>query len=154
MMVVLKYDTSSFGCMKLFQQITRAVPLGCIDLDEAIVFFTDKTKVGMAVGKQGANIKILRERFKKQVFIISNATDPLELSKNFFYQPKVDVSYADHEHNIIQIKFENQKDRRNFLANDRLQLKVLKSIISKQAPNIKNIIVPIIANSLSQQVDN
>lgn len=68
----------------LFESITGVMPKDFSELDEMIVFIIDPDKMGKAIGKKGANIAKLKAKFKKKVFVVSDADTPENFIRNFF----------------------------------------------------------------------
>lgn len=73
-----------FSFFSLFESITSVMPKDFSELDEMIVFIVDRDNMGKAIGKKGANIAKLKAKFKKKVFVVSDADTPENFIRNFF----------------------------------------------------------------------
>jgi N utilization substance protein A len=75
----------------LFESITGTVANDCIidDKRERIILVVKPGKTGLAVGKHGSRIKMMRRMVKKNIEVIEYADDPVEFIKNSFAPARV-----------------------------------------------------------------
>ncbi len=77
----------------MFQEFTGAVAYRCIreDTDNKLYFLVNPSDLGKAIGKKGANVKMLSKLFKKKIEIIAYSPELSleEVVKNLF--PGVNV---------------------------------------------------------------
>jgi len=78
-------------CIALFESITGAIANDCV-IDEKrdrVIIIVKPGNAGLAIGKHGARIKILRDMIKKDVEIVEYAENPAEFIKNSFTPARV-----------------------------------------------------------------
>lgn len=78
-------------CIALFESITGAVANDCV-LDEKrdrVIIVVKPGNAGLAIGKHGARIKILRDMIKKDVEIVEYAENPVDFIKNSFTPARI-----------------------------------------------------------------
>lgn len=75
----------------LFESITGVTPMDVvIDGDYSrIIFVVQKNQAALAVGRGGANVKMLKQIIGKDVEIVETGDTPEELIKNSLYPAKV-----------------------------------------------------------------
>ncbi len=75
----------------LFESITGVTPIDVVIDNEysRIIFMVQKNQAALAVGKGGANVKMLRNIVGKDVEIVETGESPEELIKNSLYPAKV-----------------------------------------------------------------
>ena len=78
-------------CIALFENVTRAVVTDCIidkEKDRMIVV-VKPGNAGLAIGKHGVRIKMLKNLFKTEVEIVEYADNPVDFVKNSFIPARV-----------------------------------------------------------------
>lgn len=87
----------------LFEDITRTQALDCLDKGDLLVFIVHRRQVGMAVGKQGENVRRLRDMLKRSVEVVGFSRSLESFLRSIFHNYKVrdvtiesrgDVNYA------------------------------------------------------------
>jgi NusA family KH domain protein, archaeal len=75
----------------LFESITGVTPIDVVIDNEysRIIFVVQKNQAALAVGKGGANVKMLRNIVGKDVEIVEAGESPEELIKNSLYPARV-----------------------------------------------------------------
>jgi N utilization substance protein A len=70
--------------ISLFESVTGATVKDCIidDKSDRIIFLIKAGDLGLAIGKHGSHINLLRNMTKKNVEVIEHAEDPAALIKN------------------------------------------------------------------------
>ena len=99
--ITLTDDTMRF--ITLFENVTRAQALDCLDKGELLIFVVPKKQVGLAVGKQGENIRKLKDMMKKNIEVVGFSRDLEAFLRSIFHnyrvknvtiQEKGEVTYA------------------------------------------------------------
>ena len=78
-------------CIALFESVTGAIANDCV-IDEKrdrVIIIVKPGNAGLAIGKHGARIKILRNMIKKDVEIVEYAENPVEFIKNSFTPARI-----------------------------------------------------------------
>lgn len=78
-------------CIALFESVTGAVANDCVfdQKRDRIIIVVKPGNAGLAIGKHGARIKMLREMIKKDVEIVEYAENPVDFIKNSFTPARV-----------------------------------------------------------------
>ena len=68
----------------LFESITGATSKDCLidDKNDRIIFVAKEGEMGLAIGKAGKNINMLRNMTGRQIEVVENAETPEQLIKN------------------------------------------------------------------------
>jgi len=77
--------------MSLFEQVTGITPKDCISDHQfnRLIFVVEKGMAGLAVGKNGSKVRMLREMFKRDVEVVEDGESIEELTKNSLYPARV-----------------------------------------------------------------
>jgi N utilization substance protein A len=80
----IRFTSREMRYIALFESITGATIKDCIIDDELnrIIFVVKKGEVGMAIGKQGKNIRLLEKMTGKRHEIIEHSENPAQFIKN------------------------------------------------------------------------
>jgi len=86
--IVLTEDTLMY--ISLFESITKANVIDCMDTDEKLVFVVEAGQGNIAVGKKGENVIRLKDRTGKNIQVVEFSDDPEQFVKNVFhiYEPQ------------------------------------------------------------------
>jgi N utilization substance protein A len=82
---MIKLTTEEIRYIGLFEQITKVRAKDCVtdEISNSLVtFVVDEDKMGLAIGREGRNMKILKKIIKKDVNLVAFSEDPLQLAKN------------------------------------------------------------------------
>lgn len=66
----VKLETETIRVMALFEKVTRVPAKDCIVAEDAVYFLVNPSKVGLAVGKDGAQAKDMSRLLKKPVKVL------------------------------------------------------------------------------------
>ncbi|MBL7160389.1 MAG: NusA-like transcription termination signal-binding factor [Candidatus Aenigmarchaeota archaeon] len=89
----VKLSTQNIRTIAMFEKVTKVNAKDCIITDNALYFLVDMEKAGMAIGKNGANIKELRRISGKHVKIFPYSPNLEEFIKNIIPNIKsVDIT--------------------------------------------------------------
>lgn len=80
----IKLTTEGLRYLSLFESLTGAMARDCIIEDDRIMFVVKPGDMGMAIGKNGANIDRVRKTLDKQVEVIEFNEDAKKFIKNLF----------------------------------------------------------------------
>lgn len=86
--IVLTEDTLMY--ISLFETITKANVVDCMDADDKLVFVVEKGQGNIAVGKKGEHVIRLKDRTGKNIQVVEFSEDPEQFVKNVFhiYEPQ------------------------------------------------------------------
>ena len=80
----IKLTGEEMRYIALFESITRATALDCIidDKNDRIIFVAKQGDMGLAIGKGGKNVGLLRKLLGKPVEVVEYSDSPDQLVKN------------------------------------------------------------------------
>ncbi len=80
----IKLSTDQIRLMSLFQKITKATARDCIEDEkmDRLIFVVNEGKMGLAIGKNGVNIKSLQNTMKRNVELVEYSNTPEKFLKN------------------------------------------------------------------------
>lgn len=129
-MTELKLSGDIIQYMGLFIDITKAKVKDCIEREDKIIFVVERGELGKAIGKNGINIKTLKEVLKKDIDIIEFSDNIVQFIRNIFHNYNVEnvelgkQGIKDH----INVKIE-QKDKGRAIGKEGRNLKIARDII-------------------------
>lgn len=74
---MVTFSMETIGYINLFEKATNARVKDCLIEEGKLIFIVDQGEIGKAVGKNGANVKYLQEKLKKQIKVIEFNNDPV-----------------------------------------------------------------------------
>jgi N utilization substance protein A len=80
--MTVKLGTESIRTIALFERVTKTHARDCLITDSCIYFLVDPEKVGLAIGKNGNNIKEVKKLIGKSVKVFGYSNDPVALINN------------------------------------------------------------------------
>jgi N utilization substance protein A len=82
----IKLTTDELRLMSLFQSITKVTARDCLDDQkyDRIIFVVNEGKMGLAIGKNGSNIKSLSNVLKRNIELVEYFDDPSKFLKHVF----------------------------------------------------------------------
>ena len=78
----IKLNNESIRYITLFESMTSALVKDCIISEAKLMFIVDEGQAGVAIGKNGLNIKNLENVLKKKIEIVEFSNDPLKFLQN------------------------------------------------------------------------
>ena len=80
----IKLTMDQMRKISLFQKITKVTPRDCIDDEkqDRLIFVVNEGKMGLAIGKNGSNIKSLQNLLKRNIELVEYYNDPIKFLKN------------------------------------------------------------------------
>ena len=80
----IKLTMDQMRKISLFQKITKVTPRDCIDdeIQDRLIFVVNEGKMGLAIGKNGSNIKSLQNLLKRNIELVEYYNDPIKFLKN------------------------------------------------------------------------
>jgi N utilization substance protein A len=91
----VKIDEESIKLITLFNTLTGAVVKDCIVIPgekgarDKVIFLVKKEDVGKAIGRNGENVKVLKDKLQKTIDIIGFSEDLKEFIQNILNTSKV-----------------------------------------------------------------
>lgn len=136
----LKLNTGDLELIRLFENITGARVRDCIQKDDRHCYLVEEGQMGLAIGKNGANIKKVKEACKTEVIVIEHSPNEEELIKNIFHPVKIKkIQKTSDEDGKTRIKITvNKRDRGKVIGAGGYKIKLAREIGSRHQ-NIRDI---------------
>ena len=77
----VKLGTDSIRTIAAFEKMTKVHARDCLIMDDSIYFLVDPARIGVAIGKNGSNIKEVSRAFGKTVRLFAYHDSPQEMIK-------------------------------------------------------------------------
>ncbi len=87
--MIVKLNTATIHHITLFEDITKAKVKDCIEQEEKIIFVVNEGELGLAIGKESKNLKLLKSILNKNIDVIEYSDDAVQFIKNIFHNYKV-----------------------------------------------------------------
>ena len=80
----IKLTMDQLRLISLFQKITKVTPRDCIDdvKQNRLIFVVNEGKMGLAIGRNGSNIKSLQNLLKRNIELVEYFDEPIKFLKN------------------------------------------------------------------------
>ncbi|MCX8195764.1 MAG: NusA-like transcription termination signal-binding factor [Acidilobaceae archaeon] len=120
--------------MSIFSEVTGATPIRCIVEEESgkLLFLVNKGELGKAVGRNGANIRVLGELFKRSVEVFEYSDNVEEMVRNLFPAVRIlEVSVSERgEEKLISVRV-REEDKGRAIGRNGRNVKRASLVLSK-----------------------
>jgi len=120
--------------INLFESVTGVIPQDMAQVEGGIVFLVAPQSLGKAIGKKGANIQKLKQKFNNMnILISSDADSPEEFLKKFFNNIEI-LSYELREAPGQKVIFITIPDSQRGIAIGRagMRIKAAKTFLKRK----------------------
>ncbi len=127
----IKYDISLMQYMAVFEQVTGASPKDCfVDTHLTLLtFVVQPGQIGKAVGKAGAMVHLLEQKFKRRIRIIEYHPEKLEFIKNMIMPLRIDAIRE--EEAIVYLESRDMKTKGLLIGRNAQNLRNLESNVRR-----------------------
>ncbi|MBU2559300.1 NusA-like transcription termination signal-binding factor [archaeon] len=123
-----------------FEDTTGASVKDCIKNSDEIIFVVKKGDMGLAIGKNGANINRAREKLGKKIEVIEHSDDPVEFVKRLFHSLRVeDGQMAGENDKVIRVSID-ERDKKMAIGLKGKKLSKVK-MLAKRFHGIEDVII-------------
>ncbi len=130
MIMRIKLDMDTIRYINLFESITGVMVKDCIVNEEKnkITFIVNEGQIGIAIGKNGMNVKKVQQALNKQVELLEFSKDPARFISNIFRPVKVKEVKIEENNGkkVAYVSLENDR-----IGMIRSKMKVVKNLIPK-----------------------
>jgi len=124
----IKLNTESIRFITLFESMTGALVKDCIVSDGKLLFIVREGQAGIAIGRNGANIKNLEKVLKRKIEIIEFSKEPIKFLQNIMRPLDVKNAYISERSDGKKILYFSSSRRNPLLLS---KLKKAKFLLSK-----------------------
>ncbi len=108
----IKFTEKTLRYLSLFEDVTGAKVIDCIDIPEKVIFLVKKGEIEKAIGKGGKNVTSVSSKIGRNVHVIEHCEDPEQLLNNIFYSYGVQnigiIEKNGVQHGTVEVKPENK----------------------------------------------
>ncbi|MEF8831944.1 MAG: NusA-like transcription termination signal-binding factor [Candidatus Thermoplasmatota archaeon] len=108
----ITFNEKTLRYISVFEKITDAEVVDCIDIPEKVIFIVEQGSIQKAIGKGGKNVTKISDAIDRNVHVIEYSEDAEELLENIFYSYDVkDVEIEDKNgvrHGTVEVAQENK----------------------------------------------
>lgn len=121
-------DAAVMSYISLFESLTGAKVKDCIS-DGELTIIVERGNMGLAIGRNGSNLKRAESALKKKINLIEFSEDVVQFTRNVIYPIRmVEIEKQDR---LINIKGRDKKTKGLLIGRDRANLKRTLSIIRR-----------------------
>ena len=125
----MKYTSQIINYINLFEDLTRTKVKDCFLNDERIVFIINNGEISRAIGKNGSNVRRIRNLIKKNIKLVEFNDDVVKFVKNYIYPIEAkDVILVDSK---ISIKVNDIKSKALLMGRNSKNLLELKEVLNR-----------------------
>jgi len=122
----VKLSTENIRAIALFEKVTNVSPKDCIIMNNSIYFLVKSDSVGMAIGKNGDNIKHLRRISGKNIKIFPYSDNIGEFLKNVI--PGLKTIDNDGESVIVSV---NKQDKITVIGKNGDNINAIRELLKR-----------------------
>jgi NusA-like KH domain protein len=132
-----KLDQDTISLINLFESKTRARVKKFFEFNEMLVFIVNEGDGSKAVGKRGANVKLLNNLLRKKIKIVEFSSNPVKFIKGFIY-PIVaeDITI---EEKVVSIKAGSIREKGILIGRESKNLNKLKELVKIYYSEVEDI---------------
>lgn len=137
--MTLKINNETFRYLSVFSTLTGVSAVDCFEQDEEVVYVVEAGKIGIAVGKNGSNIKKVENLLKRKIRLVENSQDIVRFVRNAIYPMKPENVYVATKADgskIIKLQVDSRV-KKNLMRNSKKLFKLLETLISRHFPSYR-----------------
>jgi N utilization substance protein A len=124
----IKFNTDSMAYIALFESSTGAHVKDCLVEEGKLVFVVEEGHAGLAIGKNGINVKKLQNATTRQIEILEFSKDPVKFVANIFRPLNIKGGYVSERSDGMKVLHVIAPKNR-MLA--KVKIKKVKSLVPK-----------------------
>ena len=141
----IKLTGDEMRYIALFENVTGAVATDCIldDKRDRVIMIVKPGNAGLAIGKHGQRIKMLRNMVKRDVEIVEYADNPVDFIKNSFAPARIKEVRITERLNNKKVAVVTVEDQDRGVAIGREGKTVERTrLLAKRYFQIDNVVIP------------
>lgn len=129
--MALTFNTESIRLITLFENLTNTIVKDCVidDSNNMVYFLIEEGKIGMAIGKDGGNVKNVENLIKKKIKIFEFSEDLNDFIKKLIPQA-TEVRIKNEERIMVEVRVD-KKDKAVVVGRDRRNLKLYRELLER-----------------------
>ncbi len=125
-------DNNTINLITFFENFTGVTVKDCIVDEETntVYFLVEEGKIGLAIGKNGFNVKNVEKVLNKKVKLIEFSSDVCKFIKNLIPKANEITIKNGQEKRIVEIKV-GKNEKPSVIGRDKRKLKIMKEILRR-----------------------
>ncbi len=129
----IKFDSEIIKIISLFEAVTRSKVKDCIVDPEKILFIVEENEISKAIGKKGANVRLVESKLKRKIKIVEFNSNVVTFIKNLIMPLKVDEIKED-EQGLIILKSSDSKVKGLIIGRNAKNLRAYEGVVKRYFP--------------------
>lgn len=131
-MTRIRLGSEEIKYITIFESITGANVKDCVQTEGTMGFLVDEGYMGLAIGRSGKTIDLVRKKIGKNVMVMEFSDDTAKFVKNLFQPVKVrQVIIHDKGNDRVAMIEVSKKDRMKALGHNGRRIKIAKEMINR-----------------------
>ncbi len=128
----IRLDSDDIKYITMFETLTGASITDCVQEDSVMGFLVKKGDMGLAIGKNGANIERVRKAMGKSIIVMESSENLEDFVKNVFRPVKIKKSRTQktEQGNTLVIEID-KKDRKWVIGSEGNRIKIAKKLAKR-----------------------
>lgn len=137
----MTFDTETIRLITLFENMTHAPVKDCLvdDSTNTVYFVVEEGKIGVAIGKNGSNVKHAEQIIGKTIKLFEFSNDIVSFAKKIIPQATAIKVRNEDGRVTIEVRVE-KKNRPIVIGREGRNLKVYKELF-KRSHNVDNVMI-------------
>lgn len=137
----MTFDTETIRLITLFENMTHAPVKDCLvdDSTNTVYFVVEEGKIGIAIGKNGSNVKHAEQIIGKTIKLFEFSNDIVSFAKKIIPQATAIKVRNEDGRVTIEVRVE-KKNRPIVIGREGRNLKVYKELF-KRSHNVDNVMI-------------
>lgn len=133
----MKIDSTAMAYLTELSNQTGILATQCFDMENTVAFLVKPEDVSRAIGKQGAHVKILSQKFRKKVEIYEDSPELEIFLSKALRGAKIRSIDIEENNGEKTLNFSVDSETKSNLLNNSQKIRTLKEILNKKY-GIKN----------------
>jgi len=137
----IRITSEEIRVLNIFELLTGVAAKDCVVEPDAVGFLIDRRDMGGAIGKNGENINRVKDKIRKEIFLVQYTPEATKFIQNLFYPVFVkNVKISDGTNGKIAIVEVRRKDYKKAIGNNGRRIKIAK-ILAYRNLGISDILI-------------
>ncbi|MBW2994975.1 NusA-like transcription termination signal-binding factor [Candidatus Woesearchaeota archaeon] len=125
----LTFDKSTIALMSSFSSVTKSNVKDVVEEGDLLIFIVEPGQLFRAIGKKGANVKLLSKKLKKRIKIVEFNPEIKVFVRNFVYP--LEVKDITQNEKIILVEGGDVKTKGLLIGRNAQNLRLLEKVVKR-----------------------
>lgn len=134
-MTEVTFDEQTIRYVALFQELTNAAVVDCVETPDRIIFVVKEGQIGRAIGKGGDHIERMRRKLNRDVHVVEFAEEPERFIANVFRNYDVKKVEIEDRHGVAHATVTVEATKKGkAIGRDGQNLRIARALIARHHP--------------------